>query len=365
MKIVKLCLQVNKRNGGKMVRYSDELIDEVRSANDIVDVISQYVNLKRAGRNFKGLCPFHKEKTPSFLVSPDKQIFHCFGCGVGGNVISFINKVENLDFKDTIEFLADRAGINLPTIETEQDTAKQHLKSRIYEINTIAAEFYHENLYKPTAKIAQEYVKKRKLDNKTLKSFLIGFSCNYDELYQHLKQLGYSNEELIASNLVLKNDKNQYMDRFRNRLMFPICDIRNRVIAFGGRKLDDTYKEVAKYINTSENVVYSKGRNLYGLNIAKNSASQRLIIVEGYMDAVSLHQRGITNAVASLGTALTEAQGRLLRKYSQEVIISYDSDAAGQGATMRGLEILNNLGCNLRILQMEVIISYSFSFSFM
>jgi len=336
-----------------MARYSDQLIDEIRSSNDIVDVISQYVTLKRSGRNYFGLCPFHKENTPSFSVSPEKQIFHCFGCGKGGNVIHFISNIENLDFKDTLEFLADRVGITLKSTEDEKDTKQQLLKAKIYEINQEAAIFYHENLYNQVkSKIAQDYVKKRKLDNKTLKSFLIGYSSDFDELYRYLKSKGFNEEELISSNLVLKNDNGQYMDRFRKRLMFPILDLRNRVIAFGGRKLDDTSK-AAKYINTAENLVYSKGRNLYGLNIAKNSDSKKLIIVEGYMDAVSLHQRGITNAVASLGTALTEAQGRLLRKYSEEVIISYDSDSAGQSATMRGLEILSNLGCNLRILQME------------
>lgn len=333
-----------------MVRYSDDLIAEIQGSNDIVDIISQYITLKRSGRNFFGLCPFHKENTPSFSVSPDKQIFHCFGCGAGGNVIHFVSKIENLDFRETMELLAERVGISLPTIDFEQDTQKQQLKSKIYDINLEAANFYHQNLYKPSSKIAQEYIKKRKLDNKTLKTFLIGYSCNTNELYLHLRSKGYSDNELLASNLIVKNDKGKYVDRFRKRLMFPILDIRNRAIAFGGRVLDNS---LPKYINTSDNLVYSKGKNLYGLNIAKNSNAKKIIVVEGYMDAVSLQQRGISNVVASLGTALTEAQGRLLRKYSEEVIISYDSDSAGQAATLRGLEILNNLGCNLRILQME------------
>ena len=333
-----------------MVRYSEELIDEIKSSNDIVDTISQYVTLKRSGRNFFGLCPFHKEKTPSFSVSPDKQIFHCFGCGVGGNVIHFVSKIENLDFRETMELLADRAGIELPTSENDQNNKRQFMKDKVYKINEETARFYHENLYKPTAKPAQEYVKTRKLNNATLKSFLIGYSGTYNELYKHLKQKGFTDEEILASSLVNRNDRGQFIDRFRHRLMIPIMDIRGKVIAFGGRVLD---KSLPKYINSPENIVYSKGRNLFGLNIAKKGNLDKIVIVEGYMDAISLYQRGITNVVASLGTALTEAQGRLLRKYAGQVIISYDSDGAGQTATMRGLEILKNLGCDVRILQME------------
>ena len=333
-----------------MVRYSDELIDEIRSSNDIVDTISQYVTLKRSGRNFFGLCPFHKEKSPSFSVSPDKQIFHCFGCGVGGNVIHFVSKIENLDFRETLEFLAEKSGIELPSSENDQYSKRQFLKDKVFQINEETARFYHENLYKPTAKPAQEYVKTRKLNNSTLKSFLIGYSGTYNELYKHLKQKGFNDEEILASSLVNKNERGQFIDRFRNRLMIPIMDIRGKVIAFGGRVLD---KSLPKYINSPENIVYSKGRNLFGLNIAKKGNLDKIVIVEGYMDAISLYQRGITNVVASLGTALTEAQGRLLRKYAGQVIISYDSDAAGQAATMRGLEILKNLGCDVRILQME------------
>ncbi len=332
-----------------MVRYSDELIDDIKNSNDIVDIISQYVILKRSGRNFFGLCPFHKEKTPSFSVSPDKQIFHCFGCGAGGNVIHFISKIENVDFKESLEILADRAGIKLPTLEGTIDSKRQELKEKVYEINKLAALFYHEALYKPTAKVAQEYVKKRKLDNKALKSFAIGYAEINSNLYKFLKTKGFTDEEILASDLVNKVGNN-FVDRFKNRLIFPIQDVRNRYIAFGGRVLDNS---LPKYINSPENIVYSKARNLYGLNVAKNSKSKNLIIVEGYMDTVSLHQRGIDNVVASCGTALTEAQGRLLRKYAEKVIISYDSDSAGQAATLRGLEILNNLGCDIRILQME------------
>ena len=333
-----------------MVRYSEELIEEIRSSNDIVDVISKYVTLKRSGRNFFGLCPFHKEKSPSFAVSPDKQIFHCFGCGAGGNVIHFISKIEGLDFKDTLELLANRVNIELPTLDNLEDDKTARLKSKVYEINKIAAEFYHENLYKPTSKTAQEYIKKRKLDNRTLKAFLIGYAGNFNELYLLLKQKGYTEEEMLASSLVKRTENGGYMDSFRKRLMFPIQDVRERVIAFGGRVLDDSKP---KYINSPENIVYSKGRNLFGLNVAKKHDTRKIIIVEGYMDAISLYQRGITNVVASLGTAMTEAQGRLLRRYSEQVILGYDADGAGQAAILRGMEILQNLGCDIRVLQIE------------
>ncbi len=333
-----------------MVRYSDELIEEIRSNNDIVDVISQYVTLKRSGRNFFGICPFHKEKSPSFAVSPDKQIFHCFGCGAGGNVIHFVSKIESLNFRETIELLAERARIELPTLENSEDDKTMRLKARVYEINQIAAEFYHENLYKPTSKPAQEYIKKRKLDNNTLKAFLIGYAGNFDELYRMLKEKGYTEEEMLASSLIKKAPDGKFMDSFRKRLMFPIQDVRDKVIAFGGRVLDDSKP---KYINSPENIVYSKGRHLFGLNVAKRHDTKQIIIVEGYMDAISLYQRGITNVVASLGTALTEAQGRLLRRHSEKVILGYDADGAGQNAILRGMEILQNMGCDLRVLQIE------------
>ena len=333
-----------------MARYSDELLDEIKSKNDILDIVSQYVVLKRTGRNYMGLCPFHKEKSGSFCVSPDKQIFHCFGCGVGGNVFHFISKIENLNFKEAVEFLASRAGIELPTSDNFEDDKLAKLKSRVYEVNKCAAEFYHQNLYKPTAKPAQEYVKKRRLDNKTLIAFKIGYSGRFNELYQELKAKGFSEEEILASCLVNKNQDGKFIDRFRNRLMFPIVDTHERVIAFGGRVLDNSKP---KYINSPEDIVYSKGRHLFAFNIARKYDPKTIIMVEGYMDAVSLHQRGIHNAVASLGTALTEAQGRLLRRSCEKVIIGYDADGAGQAATLRGLEILKNLGCDIRILQIE------------
>lgn len=333
-----------------MFRYSDEVIEEVKSSNDIVDVISQYVTLKRSGRNFFGLCPFHKEKSPSFSVSPDKQIFHCFGCGVGGNVIHFVSKIENISFMETMEMLANRAGIILPTLNNNEDDKTLHLKSRVYEINAAVAEFYHENLYKPTSKLAQEYVKKRRLDNKTLKAFSIGYSGNYDDTYKFLKDKGFTDEEILASCLVSRGKNGGFIDKFRNRLMFPIKDVRDRVIAFGGRVLDDSKP---KYINSPENIVYSKGRHLFGLNVAKKSDCKKILIVEGYMDTISLYQRGITNVVASLGTALTEAQGRLLRRSCEQVILGYDADGAGQAAIIRGMDILQDLGCDIRVLQIQ------------
>ena len=353
-----------------MIRYSDELIDEIKNKNDIVDVIGSYVALKRSGRSYFGLCPFHNEKSPSFAVSPDKQIFHCFGCGVGGNVFHFVSKIEGVGFRDAIEILANRANVTLPvSSSSDEDDKLYYLRQRILQINEATALFYHENIYKSNAKPAQEYVKKRKLDNNTLKTFYIGYSGNYNELYNHLKSLGFKDDEILASKLVNRNDKGEFIDRFRKRLMFPIQDERGKFIAFGGRILIDppgpnaseeeklAFKKQAKYINSTENIVYSKGRHLFGLYAAKKAAHEsslkKVLIVEGYMDTISLHQRGITNVVASLGTALTEAQGRLLRKSSEQIIVGYDADGAGQEATMRGLEILRNLGCDVRILQIE------------
>lgn len=332
------------------MRYSDEIIEEVKQSNDIVEVISQYVHLKRSGRNFFGLCPFHNEKSPSFSVSPDKQIFHCFGCGVGGNVITFIGKIEGIGFKESIEALAERANIQLPTIENNVDSKKEELKSKVYKINTFAAEYYHKRLYQKEAKSAQEYIKKRKINNETLESFKIGYSGNFDELYQALKKEGFKDPEILESGLVNKNDRGMYIDRYRNRLMIPILDERNRVIAFGGRVLDDSKP---KYINSPENIVYSKGRHLFGLNVAKKGDTKKLLIVEGYMDAISLHQRGITNVVAALGTALTPQQGWLLRKNAEQVILGFDSDGAGQTAIMRAMEVMQNMGCDIRVLQLE------------
>ena len=333
-----------------MARYSEEIVEQVRQNNDIVDIISQYVHLTRKGRNYFGLCPFHNEKSPSFSVSPERQIFHCFGCGVGGNIYTFLMKIEGIGFKDAIEQLAERANIQLPRIENPEEDRKEELKAKIYKINQFTADFYHKNLYKPTAQNAQEYVKKRKLTQNTLETFKIGFSGKFDELYKSLKLQGFGEKEILESRLVIKNDRGQFIDMYRNRLMIPICDIRGRVIAFGGRVLDDSKP---KYINSPENVVYSKGRHLFGLNVAKKDCSKKLLIVEGYMDAISLYQRGITNVVAALGTALTEQQGWLLRKSTEQVILGFDADGAGQTAVARSMEILQKMGCDMRVLQIE------------
>lgn len=333
-----------------MARYSDEIIEEVRQSNDIIDVISQYVRLKRSGRNYFGLCPFHNEKSPSFSVSPDKQIFHCFGCGVGGNVFTFLMKIEGINFIEAVQMLAEKSQIQLPTLANSDDSAKEELKTKVYQVNEFTAQYYHQKLYLPESKIAQEYVKKRKLSNETLKSFRIGFSGKFDELYRELVKQGFAEREILESGLVNKNEQGKFIDRYRNRLMFPICDARGRVIAFGGRVLDDSKP---KYINSPENVVYSKGRHLFGLNVAKKGDIKKLLIVEGYMDVISLHQRGITNVVAPLGTALTQQQGWLLRKNTEQIILSFDSDGAGQTAINRSIEILQNMGCDMRVLQME------------
>ena len=293
------------------MRYSDEIIDEVRQTNDIVDIISQYVHLKRSGRNFFGLCPFHNEKSPSFSVSPDKQIFHCFGCGVGGNVFTFLTKIEGISFVEAVQMLAERSNIQLPTLQNSADSFKEELKAKVYKVNEFTAQFYHENLYKPESKIAQDYIKKRKLTNNTLKAFQIGFSGKFNELYTALKKQGFDDKEILESGLVNKNDNGTYIDRYRNRLMFPICDVRGRVIAFGGRVLDDSKP---KYINSPENIVYSKGRNLYGLNVAKKGDTKKLLIVEGYMDVISLHQREITNVVGSLRNSINTTTRMVTKK---------------------------------------------------
>ena len=333
-----------------MIRYSDEIIEEVRQNNDIVDIISQYVHLTRKGRNYFGLCPFHNEKSPSFSVSPDRQIFHCFGCGVGGNVYTFLMKIEGITFKEALEQLAERANIQLPTLENSADTEKEELKAKVYKVNQFTADYYHQNLYKPTAKMAQEYVKKRKLNQETLEIYKIGFSGKFDELYKALKQQGFGEKEILESGLVKKNEQGRYYDFYQSRLMIPICDARGKVIAFGGRVLDDSKP---KYINSPETVVYSKGRHLFGLNVAKKYATKKLLIVEGYMDVISLHQRGITNVVGALGTALTEQQGWLLRKSTEQIILGFDADGAGQTAVAKSIEILQKMKCDMRVLQIE------------
>lgn len=285
-----------------------------------------------------------------FLFRQINKYFIVSDVEFGGNVFTFLTRIEDINFIEAVQTLAQRANIQLPTLENNIDLAKEELKSKVYKVNEFTAEYYHKNLYNSKAKLAQEYVKKRKLSNDTLKAFKIGFSGKFDELYKELKKQGFDDNEILESGLVNKNDNGKYIDRYRNRLMFPICDARGRVIAFGGRVLDDSKP---KYINSPENIVYSKGRHLFGLNVAKKGELKKILIVEGYMDVISLHQRGVTNVVAALGTALTQSQGWLLRKNAEQIILSFDSDGAGQTAIIRSIEILQNMGCDIRILQME------------
>lgn len=329
--------------------YPEELVEEVRSHNDIVDVVSDYVKLERKGKDYFGLCPFHKEKTPSFSVVPAKGIYYCFGCGKGGNVFQFIMNAENLPYVEALKLLADRARISLPESDSEEDREKAKTKQSILSINVEAARFFHNQLSKGGNKKAVEYLDGRKILPGTIKKFGIGYSPeSWDALLNHLKDLGNSENLLLKSGLILPKKDGGYYDRFRGRIIFPIFDIRGNVIGFGGRVLDGS---MPKYLNSPDTPVYSKGRHLYGMNFAKNSKDGRIIIVEGYMDAVSLHQNGIGYAVASLGTALTETQGRLLKKYAEEIVICFDADTAGQAATMRSLELLSDLGCNVKVLR--------------
>lgn len=347
-----------------MAFYSEESIEEVKSANDIVDVVSKYVNLRRRGNTYVGLCPFHHEKTASFSVTSDKQIFHCFGCGVGGNVIRFIMKIENIGFKEAIEFLAERAGINLPTVDNfdlnmSQDELRQREenKRQMYEINKLAGRFFYDNIEK--SDIAKSYINKRKIDAKTVAKYGLGFALDDNGLTKYLQSFGFREENMLATGLIGKSDRGYLYDKFKNRFMFPIFDVKKKLVAFGGRTLETSEemkaKGIPKYVNSPENLIYTKGKHLYGLNVAKssNEKMKRILVVEGYMDVISPHQAGITNVVASLGTALTEQQGRLLRQYADEVVLSYDSDAAGQKAILRGIEILQALGVPTKILKMD------------
>ncbi len=332
-----------------MAGYSENTIQDVINSNDIVNIISEYVTLKRAGRNYMGLCPFHREKTPSFVVSPDKQIYHCFGCGEGGNVISFVMKIENIEFIEALEKLAIKAGIELKPINTGYVDNNKDVKEKIFKINQEAANYWYKNLYSTKGKVALDYLYKRKLDDETIKKFGLGYSNNINEMFEYLKSKGFTENEILKSVIVEKKET-RYVDKFRNRLMFPIVDTKDRVIAFGGRVMDDSKP---KYINSPDTLIYSKSRNLYGLNIVKKQKLEKILIVEGYMDTISVHQRGISIAVASLGTALTEEQARLLKRYSTEVVIGYDADSAGQAATLRGLDILNNAGCIVKVLRLD------------
>ena len=343
-----------------MAYYSEDLIEEVISQNDIVEVISEYVQLKKSGRNYMGLCPFHREKTPSFCVSMDKQIYKCFGCSEGGNVISFIMKLENLDFWDSVELLAQRAHIDLSRFEVRsfsnnpKSQKKEDLKETLFKLNKEVGIYYHNNLMEILNSTGynevKEYVKKRKFDLNTIKRFGIGYANGKVPLYNYLLEKGFSKSEMLASGIIMENSKGKIYDRFFSRLMFPIFDIRDRIIAFGGRVLDNS---LPKYVNSPENEIYFKGKNLYAMNLAKKEKLDNIIIVEGYMDAIALQKSGFKNAVASLGTALTENQARLIKKYTDNVIIGYDQDGAGQDATMRGLDILAARKLNVKVLILD------------
>ncbi len=328
--------------------FSEEFIEEVRINNDIVDVVSEYVKLERKGKDYFGLCPFHKEKTPSFSVVPAKQIYYCFGCGKGGNVFHFIMSAENLEFVEAVKLLAERAKIQLPEEENQEEKRKAEIKREILKINIEAARLFHNELNSKHGEEARKYFIKRGLSEQTIKRFGLGYSQGgKDSLYRYLISKGYSEEAVLESGLFTRSNSGSCLERFRGRIIFPIFDLRGNVIGFGGRVTDSS---VPKYINSPETSVYTKGKNLYALNFAKTSGEKRLIVAEGYMDVISLHQSGIINTVASLGTALTESQGRILKKYAEEIIISYDADIAGQAATMRGLDLLSDIGCNVRVL---------------
>ncbi len=331
--------------------YAEELIEEIRMQNDIVDVISEYVHLKKKGTSYFGLCPFHNEKSASFSVSPDRQIYHCFGCGAGGNVISFIMQIENYDFVDAIKYLAQKANINLPEAEYSDEAKKQvELKKILFEINKEAARYFYSNLHIERGQVALRYLNERHILTKFQRKFGLGFS-NYarGDLYQYLLNKGYKKDILLKSGLVsAEKNKDTCYDRFNNRLMFPIFDIHNNVIGFGGRIIGSGEP---KYLNSPETILFDKSKNLYGLNLARLSKKNQIIIVEGYMDTITLHQAGFNNTVASLGTSFNIEHSKLLRKYTQEVILIFDSDEAGINATLRAIPILLSSGLKVKVLQ--------------
>ena len=332
--------------------YSDDVIEEVRMKNDIVDVISGYVRLQRKGSSYFGLCPFHNEKSPSFSVSPSKQMYYCFGCGAGGNVFNFIMEYENFTFIEAVKYLADRAGVKLPEQEYSKEArAAADLKTILLEINKKAAAYYYYQLRQETGKKALEYLQKRELSEETIKAFGLGYTGNYsDGLYRYLKSKGYSDQILKEAGLFFFDERQGMKDKFWNRVMFPIMDVNNRVIGFGGRVMGDAQP---KYMNSPETKIFDKSRNLYGLNIARRTRKNYLIICEGYMDVISMHQAGFTNAVASLGTALTSGHASLLKRYTQEVLLLYDSDEAGIRAALRGIPILREAGVNSRVVDLK------------
>lgn len=333
-----------------MGRIPEETIEKVIQYSDIIEVISEFVPLKKSGRNYMGVCPFHSDKGPSLSVSMEKQLYHCFGCGASGNVVGFMMRLRNMEYINALKFLADRSNITIE--EKEEDPrkiAEKHMKDSIFEINIEAARFFYSNLKRNDTVL--EYFKKRNVDEKTLKKFGLGYSLNsWDGLYSYLLKKGFDKELIVKAGLIIKDNNNgtRLYDRFRNRIMFPVFDLKGRVIGFGGRVLDDSKP---KYLNSPETSVFSKGTNLYGLNyIIKSGLPETIIIVEGYMDCISLHQHGINNACASLGTALTQEQAKLLRRYSKDIYICYDADSAGRAATLRGLEVLTNVDCNVKII---------------
>ncbi|WP_346662973.1 DNA primase [uncultured Merdimonas sp.] len=332
--------------------YSDEIIEEVRSRNDIVDVISSYVKLQKKGSSYFGLCPFHNEKSPSFSVSRQKQMYYCFGCGAGGNVFTFLMEYENFTFVEALKYLADRAGVELPKPEySAEERRRADEKAILLEIQKKAAQFYYVQLKSEQGQQAMKYLKGRRLDDETIKAFGLGYSSKYsNSLYQFLKSLGYQDDMLARSGLITMDEKQGPHDKFWNRVMFPIMDANNRVIGFGGRVMGDAKP---KYLNSPETPVFDKSRNLYGLNRARTTRKSYFLLCEGYMDVISLHQAGFTNAVASLGTSLTPGHASLIRRYVQEVYLTYDSDEAGTKAALRALPILRDAGITARIIRME------------
>jgi len=327
--------------------FPESFLQDLKMRNDITDVVSGYVNLKRRGRNMVGLCPFHGEKTPSFNVYTENGSFYCFGCGVGGDVISFIMKIENLDYVDAVKYLAQRAGLEMP--ENSYDDSMSRLRNRVFEANREAARFYYAALCSPQGRKGLDYFHSRALSDRTIRHFGLGYADdNWSSLCNHLKSKGFNDSELVAANLAVRHrNGNGIYDRFTDRVMFPIIDLRGNVIAFGGRIMSDAKP---KYLNTSDTPVFKKSANLFSLNNAKNSGKRTLILCEGYMDVIAVNQAGFTNAVATLGTALTGEQAVLMKRYADEVIICYDADEAGQKATARAIPILRNSGLNVKVL---------------
>ncbi|OKZ82564.1 MAG: DNA primase [Clostridium sp. 44_14] len=331
--------------------YSEEQIEEVRSRSDIVSVIGRYVRLKRTGSGYTGLCPFHNEKTPSFHVNPARQMYKCFGCGVGGNVLTFVMEYENLTFPEAMEMLAEQAGIDLPKQEmTAQQKQQEGIRLTLLEINKKAARYYFALLKSPRGKVGYDYLTGRGLTDETILHFGLGFAGQGGgELYQYLKKEGYSDQILKETGLFKMDERGVY-DKFWNRVMFPIMDVNNRVIGFGGRVMGDAKP---KYLNSPETKIFDKSRNLFGLNYAKRGKRNNMILCEGYMDVIALHQAGFTNAVASLGTAFTEQQANLIRRYTDEVLLTYDSDGAGVKAAMRAIPMLRRAGIIGKVIHME------------